>query len=66
MAVLNRTKCRVIENNIYNFEGVFIVNNTALWSSNFFGKNDVALENIIKMYPEFKELILEEYDQNRQ
>ena len=66
IAVLNRTKCRVIENNIYNFEGVFIVNNTALWSSNFFGKNDVALENIIKMYPEFKELILEEYDQNRQ
>lgn len=62
MAILNHTKCRVIANNLYNFEGVFIVNNTSLWTANVFDKNDVALENIIKEYPEIKDLILEEYN----
>lgn len=61
MAILNHTKCKVIANNIYTFEGVFIVNNTSLWSANVFDKNDVALENIIKEYPEIKKLIMKDY-----
>ena len=64
MAILNHTKCIVIENNIYTFEGVFIVNNTSLWSSNMFDRNDEALNKIMELYPEVKELLLEEYKLN--
>jgi len=59
MAVLNHTKIKVIENNIFIFEGVFIVNNKSLWSDNVYDKNDIALERILREYPELKKLILE-------
>ena len=60
MAVLNHTKIRVVDDNIFTFEGVFIVNNQSLWSDNVYDKNDVALDKISKAYPELKKLILED------
>lgn len=60
MAVLNHTKCKIVDNNIFTFEGVFIVNNTSLWSSNVFDKNDEALKLIMEMYPELEPFVLED------
>lgn len=63
MAILNGTKVKVIANNIYAFEGVFIVNNVSLWSSNVDNRNDIALEKIVKEYPEIEQRIINEYSQ---
>ena len=60
MAILQHTRIRVVENNIFVFEGVFIVNNQSLWSDNVYDKNDVALEKLIEAYPELKQLINED------
>lgn len=60
MSVLHHTKCKIVERNIFDFEGVFIVNNTSLWSNNVFDKNDEALTLIMEEYPELKNLIFED------
>ncbi len=60
MAILNKTRINIVENNIYDFEGVFIVNNKSLWSDNYYGANDIALEHIMNIYPEIKDIVLEE------
>lgn len=60
MAVLQRTKCKIVDFNIFDFEGVFIVNNISLWTNNVFDKNDEALALIMTEYPELKNLILDE------
>lgn len=60
MAVLQHTKIRVVDGNIFTFEGVFIVNNQSLWSDNVYDKNDVALEKLIVAYPELKQLLLDD------
>ena len=57
MAILQHTKVRIVEDNIFDFEGVFIVNNQSLWSNNVYDKNDVALEKLMEMYPEVKQLL---------
>jgi len=58
MAILNHTRFKIVESNIFNFEGVFIVNNESLWSANVFDKNDIALEKIANAYPELMPLIV--------
>lgn len=60
MAVLQHTRIRVVEGNIFTFEGVFIVNNQSLWSGNVYDKNDVALEKLIVAYPELKQLLMDD------
>lgn len=62
MAILQHTRIRVIEGNIFDFEGVFIVNNQSLWSNNVYDKNDVALEKLMVAYPELKQLISEDLE----
>lgn len=57
MAILQHTRIRIVEGNIFNFEGVFIVNNLSLWSDNAFDKNDVALAKLMEAYPELKQLL---------
>lgn len=58
MAILNNTKIRIVNNNIYNFEGVFIVNNRSLWDANILGHNDESLNKICKIYPIIKDRII--------
>lgn len=60
MAVLQHTRIRVVEGNIFTFEGVFIVNNLSLWSDNVYDKNDIALEKLIVAYPELKKLLMDD------
>lgn len=60
MSILNNTRIRIIDNNIFDFEGVFIVNNHTLWSDNYYGANDEALERIMQLYPIIKNRILED------
>lgn len=57
MAILQHTRIRIVDDNIFTFEGVFIVNNQSLWDGNVFDKNDVALNKLIKAYPELKQLL---------
>ena len=60
MAILQHTRVRVVEDNIFDFEGVFIVNNRSLWSDNIYDKNDVALKKLMEAYPELKMLLQED------
>ena len=60
MAILQHTRIKVVEGNIYNFEGVFIVKNPSLWNDNVYDKNDVALKKLMKAYPELRQLLLED------
>lgn len=53
MAILKGTRFQIVDGNIFNFEGVFIVNNKSLWTSNVFDKNDEAIKNISEYYPDF-------------
>lgn len=60
MAILQHTRVKVVEGNIFDFEGVFIVNNQSLWSDNVYDKNDVALEKLMETYPELEQLLHED------
>lgn len=60
MAILQHTRIKIVEQNIFDFEGVFIVNNQSLWSNNVYDKNDTALEKLMEVYPELKQLINED------
>lgn len=57
MAILNHTRFKIVDGNIFDFEGVFIVNNKALWTANAFDKNDEAIQKIAEFYPKFLELL---------
>lgn len=57
MAILNQTRFKIVEGNIFDFEGVFIVNNKSLWTSNVFDKNDEAIVKIADAYPQFLEYL---------
>lgn len=58
MAILQGTKICIPDNNIFDFEGVFIVNNQSLWSENYFGRNDEALIKIVEKYPIIKDRLI--------
>lgn len=60
MAILQHTRIRIVEGNIFNFEGVFIVKNQSLWDDNVYDKNDVALEKLMEAYPELRQLLQED------
>lgn len=60
MAILQHTRVKVVEGNIFTFEGVFIVKNQSLWSDNVYDKNDVALEKLMEVYPEVRQLLNED------
>ena len=60
MAILQHTRIKIVEQNIYDFEGVFIVNNQSLWSYNVYDRNDSALEKLMEVYPELKQLLSED------
>lgn len=60
MAILNHTRVRVVEGNIFDFEGVFIVKNQSLWTDNVYDKNDVALNKLMDVYPELRKLLFDE------
>jgi hypothetical protein len=57
MAILQHTRIKVVDGNIFDFEGVFIVNNQSLWDDNVYDKNDVALAKLMEAYPELKQLL---------
>ena len=69
MAVLNRTKIRVVKDNMYALTYVNparemnILNETTLWSSNSKGSNDVNINNLITKFPEIMDIINEEFDE---
>ena len=64
MSVLNKTKTRLIENTMNRFQCVNpakeagITNEKVLWNYNKHGAYNVDLENIMKVYPNFLEIIL--------
>lgn len=60
MAILKHTRVKVIDDNIFDFEGVFIVNNQSLWSDNVYDKNDEALKKLMNAYPELWPLLNED------
>lgn len=60
MAILKHTRVKVIDDNIFDFEGVFIVNNQSLWSDNVYDKNDEALKKLMDAYPELWPLLNED------
>lgn len=60
MAILKHTRVKVIDDNIFDFEGVFIVNNQSLWSDNVYDKNDEALNKLMDAYPELWPLLNED------
>ncbi len=60
MAILQHTRIRVVEGNIFDFEGVFIVNNQSLWSDNVYDKNDIALKKLMEANPELKRFLLDD------
>lgn len=60
MAILQHTRIRIVDGNIFDFEGIFIVNNQSLWDDNVYDKNDVALEELMESYPELRQLLQED------
>jgi len=61
MAVLNKTKIKVIENNISKIAVVNETQDSGLWLSvNASGENDVKLKNIFHYYKELKNILLSE------
>lgn len=64
MAVLNKTKTKLIKNTMTTFECVNpakergITNEKSLWNYNKFGAYDEDLNNIMKVYPNFIDIIL--------
>ena len=66
MAVINKTKFKIIDNNLAKLTYVspadefgLIGTNESLWSINSQGKNDVYIDNILKKFPKIKEIIKE-------
>ena len=63
MAIMQHTRIMVVEGNIFDFEGVFIVNNQSLWADNYYDRNDVSLNKLMRVYPELKNLLQEDLAQ---
>ena len=60
MAILQHTRIRIVERNIFDFEGVFIVKNQSLWDDNAYDKNDEALGKLMSAYPELRQQLYED------
>lgn len=61
MALLEGYKCMPVKDSIFDFDGVFIVNNKTLCSINHMeGLNDLAMKAVFKEYPDAKRMIDEE------
>jgi len=62
MAVLNNVKINVVENNISIVNDLLPdkKNGTHLWNENSLGGNDLQIENLLRLYPELKRIIIKE------
>lgn len=65
MAVLNKTKIRVVKDNMHLLtyvnpaREINLINEKTLWSTNSKGDNDINLKNLINKFPEILEIINE-------
>ena len=66
MAVLNKTKIKVVKDNMCYLTYVNparemnLINEKTLWSTNYKGDNDTNLTNLINEFPEILDIINEE------